>query len=182
MTVTVNFAFFDHSLPGGRKKLLFNRFLACLLSEPNRLNCLEEAARDYVITNKTQSLSQSQERRSQVDSPTHRAGSKSSTFSIYVDYNTKDLSDLVRMFRNLRCHYDQTRSSLKVEVPFKAHLYLGYFTNKFPALLTVLFVLATKYSIGSCLKEMKVYSSQLNHSEKYFLTSDFRTVKDTSHP
>lgn len=93
----------------------------------------------------------------------------------FVKYDTKDLSDLIRLMRNLKIHFHspEVTELLRREVPRDPAEFIGYFTNRFPSLFTKMFVEATKRDgrrmvikhtcidgnklVGTALKDNKFY-------------------------
>lgn len=61
------------------------------------------------------------------------------------------------------------------EIPADIENFICHFSEKFPSLLTSLFVHATKHSVGVCLGGTKVEYKELLHNKIYYLNSDLET-------
>lgn len=135
------------------------------------LEYLGPAGQQYFKQNREKSARYVQ---SKPDKNVPRSSTSNSHYSKFTDYDEAKFSDLIRFIRNLRAHYPSDTTTLSaalaLEIPYNLKLFLGYFFNRFPSLLTSSFVLATKYSTGVCLDGRNL--TELLHNDFYYRIQD----------
>ena len=101
-------------------------------------------------------------------------------------YDGTSLHSLVKLLRDLFEHYEDIRGkggrpgnpSLLMEIGERPSEFLHTFTEKFPNIVTFLFVLSSRIKDKKIFHTEHFYDLQLEQSHKYFVTSAYRLGTD----